>query len=79
MMKMKMMKMMCSSVTRVVQRKNSEFLTGILNPWPSRYQLGTLTTELQVTYGELGQRLTLKTVQPNSISETHIVISFSLP
>ena len=24
-----------------------------MNPWPSRYQLGALTTELQVTLGEL--------------------------
>ena len=51
-----MIKMKCPFVTSMGQRKNLSPQQET-NPWPPRDQLGTLTTELQETLGELGNLL----------------------
>ena len=49
-----MIKTICSFVTSMGQKKNIPSPQRELNPWPPRYQLSTLTTELHETHGELG-------------------------
>ena len=48
-----LIKVICSFVISVGQRKNSESRRES-NPWPPRYRLDALTTELQETRDELG-------------------------
>ena len=51
-----MIKIKCSFATSAGQSKNLSPQRES-NPWPPRYQLGALTTELRETLGELGHLL----------------------